>query len=140
MKSGAFIRFAFCPDTAAHHFRQTFAYGQAKACSAVPACRRRIGLAESPEKVLHAFRFNPDASVTNCKMQFEPCVTLLRYLRTGLRIRRFLYPPGIDTDHDFTLFGKFHGIPDEVHKILIHAGMIAEYRGWHARIYQTAQL
>src|SRR5512139_4231720 len=120
MKRGAFTRFAFCPDTASHHFRQTFAYGQAEACSAVPACHRRIGLAESQEQVLHAFRFNPNASVTNCKMQFEPCISLVRCLPMGLKIRWFLYPPGIDTDHDLTSLGKFHGIPDEVHKILIH--------------------
>src|SRR5512136_2574276 len=116
MKSGAFTRFAFSPYTASHHFRQTFAYCQAKACSAVPACSRRIGLAESPKQMLHAFRFNPNARVANCKMQFEPWATVVRYLPMGLRVRLFLYPSGIDTDHDFTLFSKFHGIPDQVYK------------------------
>ena len=63
----------------------------------------------------------------------------LRYLPMNFSLRLFLYASGIDTDDDFTPFSKFDGIPDEVHKILIHTCGITEYRG-ALRVYQTVQL
>jgi len=85
------------PHTASHHFRQTFAYCQAKACSPIPACSRRIGLAESLEQVLHAFRLNP-MPVSRTAKAIRTMGHPVRYLPMGLRIRLFLYPSGIDTD------------------------------------------
>src|SRR5215469_7870439 len=115
----------FHPDVAAHHFHQTFGDGEAEPRPAVFSSCGAIGLTEGLEQAHDLLRGYSNATVADCKLQFDP-------------VGHALF--GLDCHYDFTVFRKFHSVVYEVDQHLPKTEGIPNQSRWQVLLNRDKEL